>query len=275
MLCVLLLLLFCIVASGCQGEEPPAEPPAESPAEPPAEEQPPEKEPLVIEQGEIIVSEYWKNDEPAVNPCPEAVDGTPLKFEQIGYLSSINRLGYEMKDRLYAADDLSEAAAMIENGVYDDKTDQSFEELCLRVGQIDFSQFRLLMFIEYYGSGSVTHWYRLDGLIHDGRGILTRMMFNTVEGDRGITHDTAHMARFVLVRRADYDAPDDRLVAKRYTYTYPPNVIEPGEVTVSDFGAKRSRPKTFFRIIATAPRCNLSKSVWWPYPLNGITAMCP
>ena len=225
---LLILLLFALALSACQtAEPPPEEPPIE---EPPAEEPPAEKPPLVIEQGEILVSDYWQNDPAATNPRPELAEGTPLCFEQIAYVNAYYQ-HHDLSTKLYVADDLAEASAIVEKYV----STRSLNTVCDTVSHVDFSTFRLLAFVEYYGSGSLTHAYELQALLHDGQGQLTRMMFNKKEGDSWITADIDYMVRFVLVRRSDYEAPTKSITTQSCYYTYPPNEIEQSNILVSDY----------------------------------------
>lgn len=220
MFTVLFLLLFIIALLGCEGERPPEEPPADPP--------------FVIEQGEILVSDYWKNDPIAVNPRPERVEGTPLCYEQIAYV----RVGASNVDRerLFIADDLNEAAAVIRARVSDPEIySSSMEAACEAVSHVDFSRFRLLLFLEVYGSGSLTHHYKMEGLIHNGGGKLTKMMLDPPLGDFGMTHDMAYMLRFVLVRRADYGVPAREAEGVSHFYRPYPDPIEQGEIAVSGY----------------------------------------
>ena len=171
------------------------------------------KAPLAIEPGEILVSDYWQ-DPTASNPHPDMVGGTPLCFEEIVY---VRILPQQALASLSVADNLEEAAALIRTCLPSAYADTN--SVCEPISHVDFSEFRLLMFVEYYYSGSLTHHYTLEGLIHNGEGCLTKMMLDPPldEGDI-MTCDTAYTARFVLVRRADYHVPDESVTTQACFY---------------------------------------------------------
>ena len=129
----ILLLLFTLLLAGCSTEEPPASEP-----------------PFVIEQGEITVSDYWKNDPVAVNPRPERVEGTPLCFEEIAYVGADMRSVESSTKRSFVTDDLNGATELIRNyAAYKNVAGSGFDTVCEAVSHVDFSQFRLLLFLEY------------------------------------------------------------------------------------------------------------------------------
>ncbi len=191
--------------------------------------------PIAIEPGEITVSDYWKNDPVAVNPRPERVEGTPLCFEEIAYVGADMSSVESSTKRFFIADDLSGASELIRNyAAYKNVAGSGFDTVCEAVSHVDFSQFRLLLFLEVYGSGSLTHHYVMEGLVHDGEGKLTKMMLDPA--DPGwINHMMAYMARFVLVRRADYEAESEAAQGINHYYRPYPDPIEPGEINVSPY----------------------------------------
>ena len=220
-----LLLLVCLLFACSEKPLDPLDPPSGAP----------DQTPLVIEPGEIVVSECWQSDAPVVNPRPDKAEGTPLRFEQIAY-AEIYYSNLSIETGLFVADNLNETAALIEK--YDlgaEYPSSSFDEVCETVSHVDFEQFRLLFFVEYYGGGSMTSWYKLDGLLHDGVGKLTRMMFTSMEGNWATTEEIKYMARLVLVRREDYSVKKEWASTDACWYSYPPLVIEAAEPMVSEF----------------------------------------